>query len=344
MKLTDFDFELPKSLIAQNPPKNRTDSRLLVPQSTIIDSVFHQIESFIKPGDLLVMNNTRVIPARLFGHKDSGGKVEIMIERLLNNHQVLAMVKASRAPQIDSFITLENGDKAQVVSKEDGFYTLDFLTDSLLDLLDNVGHIPLPPYIERSDEQVDLERYQTVFAKEDGAVAAPTAGLHFDDELLSSLKDKDVNHCFVTLHVGAGTFQPVKVDEITDHKMHSEYFEIDQTTVDQINQTKKNGGRVIAVGTTAVRSIESAAKSGKLKAVQEETDIFIYPGYEFKVVDMMITNFHLPKSSLLMLVSAFIGRERMMEIYQHAIKEKYRFFSYGDAMLLTREKRHRLCL
>ena len=338
MKLTDFDFDLPKSLIAQNPPENRTDSRLLVPQSTIIDSFFHQIASFIKPGDLLVMNNTRVIPARLFGHKESGGKVEIMIERLLNDRQVLAMVKASRVPQIDSFITLENGDKAQVVSKENGFYTLDFLTDSLLDLLDNVGHIPLPPYIERSDEQADLERYQTVFAKHEGAVAAPTAGLHFDDELLSSLKDKGISHCFVTLHVGAGTFQPVKVDEITDHKMHSEYFEIDQTTVDQINQTKKNGGRVIAVGTTAVRSIESAAKSGKLKAVQEETDIFIYPGYEFKVVDMMITNFHLPKSSLLMLVSAFIGRERMMEIYQHAIKEKYRFFSYGDAMLLTREK------
>ena len=336
MKLTDFDFELPKSLIAQNPPKNRTDSRLLVPQSTIIDSFFHQIASFIKPGDLLVMNNTRVIPARLFGHKESGGKVEIMIERLLNERQVLAMVKASRAPKIESYITLENGDKAQVISKENGFYVLDFLTDSLLGLLDNVGHIPLPPYIERSDEQADLERYQTVFAKHEGAVAAPTAGLHFDDELLSSLKEKGVNHCFVTLHVGAGTFQPVKVDEITDHKMHSEYFEIDQTTVDQINQTKKNGGRVIAVGTTAVRSIESAAKNGKLKAVKEETNIFIYPGYEFKVVDMMITNFHLPKSSLLMLVSAFIGRERMMEIYQHAIKEKYRFFSYGDAMLLER--------
>ena len=336
MKLTDFDFELPKSLIAQNPPENRTDSRLLVPQSTIIDSFFHQIASFIKPGDLLVMNNTRVIPARLFGHKDSGGKVEIMIERLLNDHQVLAMIKASRAPQIDSFITLENGDKAQVVSKENGFYTLDFVTDSLLDLLDNVGHIPLPPYIERSDEQADLERYQTVFAKRDGAVAAPTAGLHFDDELLSSLKEKGIDHCFVTLHVGAGTYQPVKVDEITDHKMHSEYFEIDQITVDQINQTKKNGGRVIAVGTTAVRSIESAAKSGALKATKEETDIFIYPGYEFKIVDMLITNFHLPKSSLLMLVSAFIGRERMMEIYHHAIENKYRFFSYGDAMLLER--------
>jgi len=336
MKLTDFDFELPKSLIAQNPPENRTDSRLLVPRSTIIDSFFHQIASFVTPGDLLVMNNTRVIPARLFGHKESGGKVEIMIERLLNDRQVLAMVKASRAPQIGSFITLENGDKAQIVSKEDGFYTLDFLTDSLHDLLDNVGHIPLPPYIERDDEEVDLERYQTVFAKEDGAVAAPTAGLHFDNELLSSLKEKGINHCFVTLHVGAGTFQPVKADKITDHKMHREYFEIDQTTVDKINQTKKSGGRVIAVGTTAVRSMESAAKSGTLKATKEETDIFIYPGYEFKIVDMLITNFHLPKSSLLMLVSAFIGRERMMEVYQHAIENKYRFFSYGDAMLLER--------
>lgn len=337
MKLTDFDFDLPKSLIAQNPPKNRTDSRLLVPQSTIIDSFFHQIASFIKPGDLLVMNNTRVIPARLFGRKASGGKVEIMIERLLNDRQVLAMVKASRAPKIDSFITLENGDKAQVIGKKNGFYTLDFETDSLLDLLDNVGHIPLPPYIERSDEQADLERYQTVFAKEDGAVAAPTAGLHFDDELLDNLKQQGIDHAFVTLHVGAGTFQPVKSDEITDHKMHSEYFEIDQTTVDKINQTKTNGGRIIAVGTTAVRSIESAARSGVLKATKEETDIFIYPGYEFKIVDMLITNFHLPKSSLLMLVSAFIGQARMMEIYQHAINNEYRFFSYGDAMLLERQ-------
>ncbi len=341
MLLSDFDFDLPKALIAQNPTENRTDSRLLVAQSNIIDAKFHQIKDFINPGDLLVMNNTRVIPARLFGHKASGGKVEIMIERLLNGHQVLAMVKASRAPKIDSFITLENGEKAQIISKENGFYTLDFsplkeVTDSLLDLLDDVGHIPLPPYIERDDEQDDLERYQTVFAKEDGAVAAPTAGLHFDNELLSSLKEKGINHCFVTLHVGAGTFQPVKTDKITDHKMHSEYFEIDQTTVDQINQTKTNGGRIIAVGTTAVRSMESAAKSGVLKAAKEETDIFIYPGYEFKVVDKLITNFHLPKSSLLMLVSAFIGRERMMEIYQHAIDKKYRFFSYGDAMLLER--------
>jgi S-adenosylmethionine:tRNA ribosyltransferase-isomerase len=336
MLLSDFDFDLPKSLIAQNPPKRRTDSRLLVPQDEIVDTYFHQIANFIKPGDLLVMNNTRVIPARLFGHKASGGKVEIMIERLLNEKQVLAMLKASRAPKINSFITLENGDTAEVIWKENGFYTLNFETDSLLGLLDEVGHIPLPPYIERQDESSDLERYQTVFAKQEGAVAAPTAGLHFDNALLDNLKAEGIDHVFVTLHVGAGTFQPVKADNITEHQMHSEYFEIDQDTVDKIHQTKANGGRIIAVGTTAVRSVESAAKSGKLVASKEETDIFIYPGYEFKVVDMMITNFHLPKSSLLMLVSAFIGREKMMEIYQHAIQEKYRFFSYGDAMLLTR--------
>ena len=203
-------------------------------------------------------------------------------------------------------------------------------------MLDEVGHIPLPPYIERDDDESDLSRYQTVYAQNDGAVAAPTAGLHFDDELLESLNSKGIEHCFITLHVGAGTFQPVKAENIKEHKMHSEYFEIDQDTVDRINQTKENGGRVIAIGTTAVRSLESAAKTGKLESVREETDIFIYPGYEFKVVDMMVTNFHLPKSSLLMLVSAFIGRDRMMQIYQHAIENEYRFFSYGDAMLLER--------
>jgi S-adenosylmethionine:tRNA ribosyltransferase-isomerase len=326
---------LPKSLIAQHPSKNRTDSRLLIGQSNLIDAQFHQIGDFVQSGDLLVMNNTKVIPARLFGHKDSGGKVEIMIERLLNDKQVLAMIRASRAPQIGSKITLENSEKATVLNKQDGFYTLEFATDSLLALLDNVGHIPLPPYIERTDDEQDLSRYQTVYAKHDGAVAAPTAGLHFDDALLNALKDKGINSAFVTLHVGAGTFQPVKTDNIKDHTMHSEYYEISQDTVDKIHQTKKSGGRVIAIGTTAVRSLESAAKSGTLKATREETDIFIYPGYEFKVVDMMVTNFHLPKSSLLMLVSAFIGRDRMMEMYQYAIEQKYRFFSYGDAMLLT---------
>ncbi|WP_428086323.1 tRNA preQ1(34) S-adenosylmethionine ribosyltransferase-isomerase QueA [Candidatus Thioglobus sp.] len=336
MLLSEFDFDLPKQLIAQNPPKNRTDSRLLVANEPIIDAHFHQILDFIKPKDLLVLNNTKVIPARLFAHKTSGGKVEIMIERLLNEKQVLAMMKASRAPKIDSFVTLENGDKAQVVNKENGFYTLEFETDSLLDLLDQVGHIPLPPYIERSDEQADLERYQTVFAEREGAVAAPTAGLHFDKALLKRLKNRGIDHAFVTLHVGAGTFQPVKTDKITEHKMHSEYYEIEQTTVDKINQTKANGGRIVAVGTTAVRSMESAARSGVLKASKEETDIFIYPGFKFQVVDMMITNFHLPKSSLLMLVSAFIGQKRMMKIYQHAIESEYRFFSYGDAMLLEK--------
>ena len=336
MQLSEFDFELPSSLIAQNPPKNRTDSRLLVAQSPIIDTKFANIGDFIREGDLLIMNNTRVIPARLFAHKASGGKVEIMIERLLSDTQVLAMIRASRAPQIDSEIHLENGDKAKVLNKEDGFYTLEFTTDSLLQLLEDVGHIPLPPYIDRADNPEDLSRYQTVYAKHDGAVAAPTAGLHFDDVLLASLKARGIDHSFVTLHVGAGTFQPVKVDEIEQHKMHSEYFEIDQATVDQVLATKARGGRVIAVGTTAVRSLESAAKSGQLRAAQEETDIFIYPGYEFQVVDMMITNFHLPKSSLLMLVSAFIGRGAMMDIYQHAIAEQYRFFSYGDAMLLER--------
>ncbi|SFV89181.1 S-adenosylmethionine:tRNA ribosyltransferase-isomerase [hydrothermal vent metagenome] len=336
MKLSNFDFDLPKSLIAQSPPENRTDSRLLVPKSPIIDTFFRNIGDFFHQGDLLVMNNTKVIPARLFGHKESGGKVEIMIERLLNDKQVLSMIKASRAPQIGSKIVLENEETATVLDKENGFYTLKFATDSLLDLLDNVGHIPLPPYIERADNEQDSSRYQTVFAKTDGAVAAPTAGLHFDDELLSSLKAQGIDSAFVTLHVGAGTFQPVKTDNIKDHIMHSEYYEVPQATVDKITQTKANGGRIIAVGTTAVRSLESAARDGKLKETRAETDIFIYPGYEFQIVDTMITNFHLPKSSLLMLVSAFIGRERMLEIYQHAITEKYRFFSYGDAMLLER--------
>ncbi|CAB9540048.1 S-adenosylmethionine:tRNA ribosyltransferase-isomerase (EC [Bathymodiolus brooksi thiotrophic gill symbiont] len=336
MQLKAFDFNLPTELIAQNPPKNRTDSRLLIGQSSIIDAQFNQIADFIQSGDLLVMNNTKVIPARLFGAKATGGKVEIMIERLLDENQALAMIRASRAPQMGSKITLENGETATVLNKQGSFYTLEFATDSLLTLLENVGHIPLPPYIERTDNQQDLDRYQTVYAQKDGAVAAPTAGLHFDDKLLIKLKNKGINHAFVTLHVGAGTFVPVKTDNIKDHTMHSEIFEINQSTVDKINQTKANGGRIIAIGTTTVRVLESSLKNGKLIAQQGETNIFIYPGYQFQIIDSLITNFHLPKSSLLMLVSALIGHTKMMDIYQHAIKERYRFFSYGDAMLLTK--------
>ncbi|CAB5496431.1 S-adenosylmethionine:tRNA ribosyltransferase-isomerase (EC [Bathymodiolus thermophilus thioautotrophic gill symbiont] len=339
MQLKAFDFNLPGELIAQNPPKNRTDSRLLVGQSSIIDAQFNQIADFLQSGDLLVMNNTKVIPARLFGVKATGGKVEIMIERLLDENQALAMIRASRAPQINSKITLENGETATILNKQGSFYTLEFSTDSLLTLLDNVGHIPLPPYIERTDNQQDLDRYQTVYAQKDGAVAAPTAGLHFDDKLLTKLKNKGIDHAFVTLHVGAGTFVPVKTDNIEDHTMHSEIFEINPVTVDKINQTKANGGRIIAIGTTTVRVLESSIKNGKLIAQQGETDIFIYPGYQFQIVDSLITNFHLPKSSLLMLVSAFIGYTQMMAIYQHAIKERYRFFSYGDAMLLNKQNK-----
>lgn len=335
MQLSDFDFNLPEPLIAQNPPEKRTDSRLLVPQTPIIDTFFRNIGDFVKADDLLVMNNTKVIPARLFGHKQSGGKVEIMIERLLGENQALAMIRANSAPQLDSCIILKNEVQVTIQKKDKGFYTLKFSTDSLLDLLDKVGHIPLPPYIKRADNEQDLGRYQTVFAQRDGAVAAPTAGLHFDEALLDSLKNKGVNSAFVTLHVGAGTFQPVKVEDVKTHKMHSEMFEISQDTVDKINQTKALGRRIIAVGTTSVRVLESCTQGGKLTSQVGETDIFIYPGFKFQIVDKLITNFHLPKSSLLMLVSAFIGHKRMMEIYQHAIEQKYRFFSYGDAMLLT---------
>ncbi len=338
MRLSDYDFDLPKSLIAQNPKKSRTDSRLLVPFSTIIDAQFSQIANFLRPNDLLVMNNTRVIPARLFATKMTGGRVEIMIERIINNNSVLAMIRASIAPKLGSIIKLENDTNVKVLEKKANFYTLEFETDSIYDLLNCIGHVPLPPYIERMDNETDANRYQTVYAARDGAVAAPTAGLHFDKKLLNDLNSQGIDNCFITLHVGAGTFQPVKTKEIKDHVMHSEYFEISQDVIDKINLTKANGGRVVAIGTTSVRTLESVAANGELVASKGETDIFIYPGFEFKVVDMMVTNFHLPKSSLLMLVSAFIGHERLMQIYRHAIEQKYRFFSYGDAMLLERSQ------
>ena len=337
MKLSDFDFDLPKSLIAQFPCEKRTESKLLVNGECIIDSTFSKLGEFLRPNDLLVLNDTKVIPARLFGQKESGGKVEILIERLISDTHALAMIKASRAPKTGSFVVFENGQEAEILAKSSGLYTLLFTGTAILDLLNEIGHVPLPPYIERSDNSEDLSRYQTVYAKNDGAVAAPTAGLHFDELLLSSLEKKGISHAFITLHVGAGTFQPVKVEDIESHKMHSEYYETSTETIDKIEQAKALGGRIIAVGTTAVRALESASVNGRLKHQKGDTNIFIYPGFKFQIVDAMITNFHLPKSSLLMLVSAFIGFEEMFETYSHAIKEKYRFFSYGDAMLLEKK-------
>ena len=337
MKLSDFDFDLPKSLIAQFPSEKRTDSRLLVAGDDIVDAIFSELDDFLRADDLLVLNDTRVIPARLFGQKESGGKVEILIERLLSDTQALAMIKASRAPKIGSFVVLENGQRAEVIDKSCGLYTLLFSGTAILDCLNEVGHVPLPPYIERSDKKEDLSRYQTVYAQNDGAVAAPTAGLHFDEALLAQLQTRGIEHTFVTLHVGAGTFQPVKVEHIKDHHMHSEVYQVSAEAAEKIKQTRANGGRIIAVGTTAVRTLESMALKGEGCETQGDTDIFIYPGFEFQLVDVMITNFHLPKSSLLMLVSAFISREKMFEIYNHAIDNKYRFFSYGDAMLLEKQ-------
>jgi len=337
MKLSDFDFDLPNALIAQYPSEKRTDSRLLVVEDDFIDAIFSQLGEFLKPKDLLILNDTKVIPARLFGRKESGGKVEILVERLINDFQALVMIKASRAPKINSYIVLENDKQVKVIDKASGLYKLSFGSNSILTLLNEIGHVPLPPYIERIDGKEDLVRYQTIYAKNDGAVAAPTAGLHFDELLLSKLNSDGIDHAFVTLHVGAGTFQPVKVEDIKDHQMHSEYFEVCQETVDKIVTTKANGGRIVAVGTTAVRTLESIALQGELSSAKGDTDIFIYPGFEFRLVDAMITNFHLPKSSLLMLVSAFIGIEKMFQIYQYAIEEKYRFFSYGDAMLLEKK-------
>ncbi len=337
MKLSDFDFDLPKSLIAQYPSLSRTDSKLLVLKDIFVDSTFSQLGDFLKPHDLLVLNDTKVIPARLFGHKDSGGRVEVLVERLINDHEALVMIKSSRSPKIGSYIVLENKSCFKICGKNDGIYKVNFESDSILNILNKIGHIPLPPYINRDDSKEDQSRYQTVYAKNDGAVAAPTAGLHFDEMLLSSLENQGINHTFVTLHVGAGTFQPVKVEDIESHKMHSEYYEISTETIDKIEQAKALGGRIIAVGTTAVRTLESAIVNGNLKNQKGDTDIFIYPGFKFQIVDAMITNFHLPKSSLLMLVSAFIGYEKMFETYRHAIKRQYRFFSYGDAMFLEKK-------
>ena len=338
MRVADFSFELPDSLIARHPLAERHGSRLLVldgPSGALDHRQFIDLPGYLRPGDLMVFNNTRVIPARVFGQKASGGKLEILVERVLDTHSVLAHVRSSKSPKPGSKILIDGGGEAEMVARHDALFELRF-NEEVLPLLDRVGHMPLPPYIDRPDEGADRERYQTVYAERSGAVAAPTAGLHFDEQILEQIKAKGVETAFVTLHVGAGTFQPVRVEKLEDHHMHKEWLEVSQDVVDAVNACKARGGRVIAVGTTSVRSLESAARSGELKPFSGDTDIFIFPGRPFHVVDALVTNFHLPESTLLMLVSAFAGYRETIAAYKAAVDNAYRFFSYGDAMFITR--------
>lgn len=343
MRVADFSFDLPDELIARFPKQDRTSSRLLSldgPSGVVEHKVFSDLLELVNENDLLVFNNTRVIPARMFGQKASGGKVEVLVERVLDEHRVLAHVRASKSLKPGNEVILEGKAKATMVARHDTLFELEFdHSQNVLDILNDIGHMPLPPYIDRPDNEADRERYQTVYGEKPGAVAAPTAGLHFDDKLMTALKNKGVQMAFVTLHVGAGTFQPVRVATVDEHIMHSEYIEVPDDVVAAVANTKANGGRVIAIGTTSVRSLESAAKvhGGKLDTYFGDTDIFIYPGYQFNVVDAMVTNFHLPESTLIMLVSAFAGQNNIMGAYNTAIEQQYRFFSYGDAMFLTRK-------
>ncbi|MEQ5808598.1 tRNA preQ1(34) S-adenosylmethionine ribosyltransferase-isomerase QueA [Alteromonas sp. NFXS44] len=343
MKLSDFSFELPEHLIAKYPTEKRRASRLLCLDGntgSVRHQQFAEMLSLVDEGDLLVFNNTRVIPARLRGRKASGGQVEVLVERILDNNQVLAHVRASKAPKPGTQLLLEENVHVTVTGREGALFLIHFDdAASVLSQLEQYGHMPLPPYIDRADESSDKERYQTVYNQKPGAVAAPTAGLHFDDDMLTALRAKGVNLAFVTLHVGAGTFQPVRVDNIQEHVMHSEYAEVPQNVTDAVVATKAAGKRVIAVGTTSVRSLESAAKAAGddlIRPFFDDTDIFIYPGFNFKVVDAMFTNFHLPESTLMMLISAFAGRENVMKAYQDAIANEYRFFSYGDSMFIEK--------
>lgn len=340
MKKSDFNYQLPEALIAQKPLPDRSASRLLCMDrdtGKLSDRLFTDIIDLINERDLLVFNDTKVIPARLFGKKQSGGKVEVLIERILDDTHAIAHVRASKAPKAGSLIELDKGYFCEVLGRADDLFQLKFKGDTgLLALLEQIGHMPLPPYITRADDESDLTRYQTVFARKAGAVAAPTASLHFDLETLEKIKTKGVRTAFVTLHVGSGTFQPVRVENLSEHLMHKEYYVVPSETVAAVRQARARGGRVIAIGTTAVRALESASRSGQLEAGFGDTDLFITPGYEFKSVDAMLTNFHLPESTLLMLVSAFAGYAPIMNAYRHAIERAYRFFSYGDAMLLSR--------
>lgn len=338
VKKSDFHFDLPQALIAQAPLEERSASRMLVldvPAKAWRDSQVRALPDWVRPGDLMVFNDTRVLPARLFGHKESGGAVEILIERVLGAHEARAQLRVSKKPAVGGRIRLEDGTGFTVLGREDAFFHLRLETHEPLEkVLLRLGHMPLPPYIERADSAEDAERYQTVYAREPGAVAAPTAGLHFDEALLASLRGKGVDFGYVTLHVGAGTFQPMRAERVEDHRMHREWLNVGAELVEKIRRTRAAGGRVIGVGTTVVRALESATRDGQVRPFAGETQIFIYPGYAITSVDALLTNFHLPESTLLMLVSAMAGREFMLDAYRHAVRERYRFFSYGDAMLI----------
>ncbi|MCG8155561.1 tRNA preQ1(34) S-adenosylmethionine ribosyltransferase-isomerase QueA [Brenneria goodwinii] len=345
MRVADFSFDLPESLIAHYPQAQRSGCRLLSldgPTGNLTHGVFTDLLNKLDAGDLLVFNNTRVIPARLFGRKASGGKLEVLVERVLDERRVLAHVRASKAPKPGAELLLGDDDsvRATMVARHDALFELHF-DDSrdVLSILNDIGHIPLPPYIDRPDEESDRELYQTVYSRRPGAVAAPTAGLHFDEPMLAALREKGVEMAFVTLHVGAGTFQPVRVETIEDHVMHAEYAEVPQEVVDAVLACKARGNKVVAVGTTSVRSLESAAQASKEALIAPffgDTRIFIYPGYHYRIIDALVTNFHLPESTLIMLVSAFAGYQHTMSAYRQAVAEQYRFFSYGDAMFITR--------
>ncbi len=342
MRKSDFHYDLPPELIAQFPASSRSAGRLLVldgASGALRDLQFSNLPSLLRPGDVMVFNNTYVIPARLGGRKETGGHVEILVERILGEQRVLAQVRASKTPKPGQRLHLDGGVPARVVSRRDDFFELVFETEeSIKDVLARIGHMPLPPYIARPDETLDRERYQTVYASRPGAVAAPTAGLHFDESMFQKLDALGVERAFVTLHIGAGTFQPLRVNDIRDHRMHSEYLEVDGRVCDQVNAARAAGRRVIAVGTTVVRALETAAVGDKLAPFNGETDIFIYPGYRFQIIDALLTNFHLPESTLLMLVCAFAGIDNVLNAYRHAVEKKYRFYSYGDAMFITSKR------
>ncbi|SET12241.1 tRNA preQ1(34) S-adenosylmethionine ribosyltransferase-isomerase QueA [Thorsellia anophelis] len=374
MNLSNFSFDLPTELIAKYPSKQRTDCRLLELDGNtgeVNDKTFIDVLQLLCTNDLLIFNNTKVIPARLFGYKQSGGKIEILIERIVDAHTALAHIRSSKSPKngtkllvceqndstLEALSTEQNTSifELQMTSRHDTLFEIQSLSIPIIDILNKIGHMPLPPYIDRADDKEDKDRYQTVYARDEGAVAAPTAGLHFDESLIEQIRNKGIETAFVTLHVGAGTFQPVRVTDIKTHTMHSEFAIVPQETIDAIKLCKQRGGRVIAVGTTSIRSLESAANAvifpefqsmalsdapkvnfdfEKLTAFMGDTNIFIYPGYQFKIVDSLITNFHLPESTLIMLVSAFAGYENTMNAYKHAVDEQYKFFSYGDAMFI----------